>query len=220
MKIIRFLLFCAAILSVSAAEDWQTALSKTPFPGTSFKAHLTEPPDLLMKNYQPYGEFRGIVLLPGAADHIYFFDWGRLFLREEKPTLLDMIRTLTNRTGLKLSFNAPFLLIHNTNDVVADPLTIADDGAAANLKARVSKNRVYYRDRPYDQILPTIEKFLGVTCLPAATNQVNWHFYRNTYSGEQLTGLEVLRAMAWTMQTTVRLEKDKAVFTQLPPRKK
>ena len=93
--LVAALLLCFSI----HGEDWQAAFAKIPIHTTKFPAHLTPPVELILTNFQPTAEFRAVVLMPGAADRLYFYDWGQVTLREN-PTLLDAITALTNQASL------------------------------------------------------------------------------------------------------------------------
>ena len=68
-------LLAALLLCVSIhAEDWRAHFAKIPVNVTSFRAHLTPPVDLVLTNFRPTAEIRAVVLMPGAADRLYFYD--------------------------------------------------------------------------------------------------------------------------------------------------
>src|SRR5215204_1676106 len=62
------------------AQDWQSHFANIPIRARSFRAHLTPPVELILTNFQPSAEIRAVVLMPGAADRLYFYDWGEVTL--------------------------------------------------------------------------------------------------------------------------------------------
>jgi hypothetical protein len=207
-------LLAALFLCVSIyAEDWQTAFAKIPINTTSFRAHLTPPVDLVLTNFRPTSEIRAIVLMPGAADRLYFYDWGNVKL-PPNPTLLDAITALTNAADLRIFVAPPFLLIGMTYDNPNDPLTVTPPSKAA-LPDRKIRGRTYFLDRPYDRVLPKAEKFTKLKFIPTRTSADSWHYYRLSFVGYDLSAEELLRALAYGTKTTVAIDRKRAKFTEL-----
>ena len=103
--LVAALLFCISV----HAQDWQPHFANIPIRTKSFRAHLTPPVELILTNFQPSAELRAVVFMPGAADRLYFYDWGEVTL-PENPTLLDAITALTNAADLRVFVAPPFLL--------------------------------------------------------------------------------------------------------------
>jgi hypothetical protein len=203
------------ILVVSArAQDWREALAKTPFSKSSFQAYRTEPVELILKSFKPAGEMRGVILMPSAADQLYFFDWGKIELGAS-PSLLDALNALTNKTQALYSFVSPFLLIHMPRDTTSDPLTMADD-APQKISKRKKKGRVQVLDRPYNRVLPALKDLTGLNYVPDQRDPASWHYYRLSFVGHDLTAPELLRAIAYGTKTSVRVEKKRVVFQERP----
>ena len=203
------LLFCFS----TQAEDWQAHFAKIPINTTSFRAHLTPPVDLVLTNFQPSSEIRAVVLMPGAADRLYFYDWGEVKL-PPNPTLLDAITALTNAADLRIFVAPPFLLLGMSYDNPADPLTYTPT-AKPGLNERKQKGRTYYLDRPYDRLLPKAEKFTKLKFIPKRTSPDSWHYYRLSFVGYDLTADELLRALAYGTKTTVVVDRKRANFIEL-----
>ena len=208
------LLLLFLLLVPAHSEDWRETLAKTPFPKDSFRAYQTEPVELILKAFRPSGELRGVVLMPAAADQIYFFDWGRVELAGS-PTLLDALNALTNKAQMTYSFVAPFLLIHLQRDTTGDPVTLTGD-APPKLQARKKPGQIYYLDRPYDRILPALKKITALKSIPNQRDPSSWHFYRLAFVGYDLSAPEVLRAIGYGTKTAVRVEKKRVVFQERP----
>jgi hypothetical protein len=213
-KLVAALLLCFSI----HAEDWQTAFAKIPIHTTTFPAHLTPPVELILTNFQPTAEFRAVVLMPGAADRLYFYDWGQVTLREN-PTLLDAVTALTNQAGLRVFTAPPFLLIGMPYDDSTDPLSIADDVRVDKLKLNEHKAAgwTYFIDRPYDRIVPQAEKLTRLRLKPSKVDPASWHFYRLSFVGYDLSAREFLQAIAYGTKTSIKVDhRKRATFTERP----
>jgi len=200
------------------AEDWQAAFAKIPIRTTKFPAHLTAPVELILTNFQPTAEFRAVVLMPGAADRLYFYDWGQVTLREN-PTLLDAVTALTNQAGLRIFTAPPFLLIGMPYDDPRNPLSIAPEVRADKLKLDEHKmgGRSYFIDRPYDKIVPQAEKLTRLRLKPSKVDPASWHFYRVSFLGYDLTAREFLQALAYGTKTSVKVDRhNRATFSERP----
>jgi hypothetical protein len=210
MRALLLLLFLVS----ARGQDWRETLAKTPFSRSSFQAYQTEPVELILKSFKPAGEMRGVVLMPAAADQLYFFDWGRVEL-SGAPTLLEALNALTNKAQMTYTFVAPFLLIHLPRDTTSDPLTFAAD-APPKLQTRKRGGQIYYLDRPYDRILPALKKITGLKSIPDQRDAGSWHFYRLSFVGYDLSASEILRAMGYGTKTAVVVEKKRIVFRERP----
>jgi hypothetical protein len=98
---------------------------------SNVSVHLTPPVELILTNFQPTGEIRGVILMPGAADRLYFYDWGQAAL-PQNPTLLDAITALTNKADLQIFVAPPFLLIARSYDDPRNPLSFAPNARVIN----------------------------------------------------------------------------------------
>jgi len=207
------LLLCVAI----HAEDWQTAFARIRIRATNFSAHLTPPVALILTNFQPTAELRAVVLMPGAADRLYFYDWGEIAL-PQNPTLLDAVTALANKAGLSIFAVPPFLLIGMPYDNPADPLNFAPGTPIEKLKLdeRKFRGRTYFLDRPYDRLVSQTEKLTHLRVKPSRSDPASWHFYRLAFVGYDLTAPEFLRALAYGTKTTVRIDRKRAIFTERP----
>ena len=208
------LLLCISI----QAEDWQAAFAKIPIRTQTFPVHLTPPVELILTNFQPTAEIRAVVLMPGAADRLYFYDWGQAEL-PQNPTLLDAVTALTNKADLRIIVAPPFLLIARSYDDPRDPLSFAADVRVDKLKLDERKfpGRTYFMDRPYDRLVPQTEKLTRLRVKPSRTDPGSWHFYRLAFVGYDLSAKEFLQALAYGTKTTVQIDKRKAIFRENSP---
>jgi hypothetical protein len=211
--------FAALLLCISIhAEDWQAAFAKIPIRTQSFPVHLTPPVELILTNFQPTTEIRAVVLMPGAADRLYFYDWGEVML-PQSPTLLDAITALTNKADLRIFVAPPFLLVARSYDDPCDPLSFAPEVRVDKLKLDERKlpGRTYFMDRPYDRLVPQTEKLTRLRIKPSRTDAASWHFYRLALVGYDLSAKEFLQALAYGTKTTVQIDKRKAIFREHNP---
>jgi len=199
--------FCVSL----HAEDWLETLAKTPFPTNSFRAYQTEPIDLILKSFKPTETMRGVILMPGAADQIYFFDWGQVTL-PQNPNLLDAIRGFTNQAKLGFTFVAPFVLLHVQRDDLHDPLVAGEGGLLGPLEQKKIPGRSYYLDRPYDRFVPALRKLTAHKIFPTETEKGSWHYYRLAFVGHDLTVAEYVRAIAYGSCTLAVVEKNRILF--------
>jgi len=215
-EVTRLYLMLFVLCAAVHAQDWQAAFAKIPIRTQTFAAHLTPPVELILTNFQPTAEIRAIVLMPGAADRLYFYDWGQVTL-PENPTLLDAITALTNKAGLTVFTAPPFLLLAMPYDNPRDPLSVAPEVRIDKLKLTERKipSRTYFIDRSYDRLVPQTEKLTRLRIKPSRTDAGSWHFYRLSFVGYNLTAAEFLRALAYGTKTTVQIQKRKAVFSEL-----
>jgi hypothetical protein len=212
-KLLAALLFCLSI----HADDWQSAFAKIPIRTTNFPAHLTPPVELILTNFQPTAEIRCVVLMPGAADRLYFYDWGRITL-PPNPTLLDAITALTNKADLRVFAAPPFLLIGMKYDDASEPLRLVPGTPLEKLKLddRKRRGRTYFIDRPYDRLVPQTERLTRLRIKPSRSDPASWHYYRLAFVGYDLTAAEFLRAIAYGTKTSVLVDRKRATFTERP----
>jgi hypothetical protein len=218
--LLAFAFFIVSVFAPSAfanAQDWQSAFAKIPIHTTNFPAHLTPPVELILTNFQPTAEIRGIILMPGAADRLYFYDWGEITF-PPNPTLLDAIAALTNKADLRIYVAPPFLLIGMQYDHPDDPLTVAPGTNLPKLKLdeRKLQGRTFYLDRPYDRLVPQLQKSTRLRIKPSRSDAASWHFYRLAFIGYDLTAADLLRAIAYGTKTSVRIEGKRATFAERP----
>jgi hypothetical protein len=205
------LLFCVC----AHAQDWQSAFAKIPIRTTTFPAHLTPPVELILTNFQPTAEFRAVVLMPGAADRLYFYDWGQATL-PPNATLLDAVTALTNKADLRIYAVPPFLLIGMKYDDASNPLSIANP-AKLKLDERKISGRTYYMDRPYDRLVRAAEKFTRLRVRPSRTDPASWHFYRLAFVGYDLSAKEFLQAFAYGTKTSAKIDvRGRVTFAERP----
>lgn len=212
------ILLAALLVSISLrAQDWQSHFATIPVRTTKFRAHLTPPVELILTSFKPSPPIRAIVLMPGAADRLYFYDWGEVTL-PNNPTLLDAITALTNAADLRVFVALPFLLIGREYDDPSDPLSIQPGVAAEKLKLteRKTRGRTYFLDRSYDRIILQAEKLSRLKLKPSRRSFDSWHFYRLAMVGYDLTAAEFLKALAYGTKCSVVVDRKYATFAERP----
>lgn len=199
-------------------EDWESAFARIPIRVQNFAVHLTPPVELILTNFQPTAEIRAVVLMPGAADRLYFFDWGQADLGPN-PTLLDAIAAITNKADLRVIIQPPFLLIGRSYDDPSDPVSMAADVRLDKLKLDTRKlaGRTYILDRPYDRLVPQAEKLTRLRVKPSRRDPASWHYYRVSIIGYDLTAHEFLQALGYATKTSVIIDRrGRATFAERP----
>lgn len=212
-------IFVAALLLCLSgrAQDWQSHFANIPIGAKTFRAHLTPPVEMILTNFKPTAEIRAVVLMPGAADRLYFYDWGEVTL-PDNPTLLDAVTALTNAADLRVFVAPPFLLIGREYDDPTPPLSVAPDISSEKLKLneRKLRGRTYYLDRSYDRIVPSAEKLTRLKLKPTRRSFASWHFYRLAFVGYNLTAAEFLKALAYGTKCSVTVDRKYATFAERP----
>lgn len=212
------ILFAALLLCISVhAQDWQSHFAKIPISTRNFRAHLTPPVELILTNFQPSVEIRAVVLMPGAADRLYFYDWGEVSL-PENPTLFDAVTELTNAADLRVFVAPPFLLIGREYDDPSDPLSIVAGVQVEKLKLdeRKLRGRTYYLDRSYDRIVSQAEKISRLKVKPSRRSFASWHFYRLAFVGHDLSAAEFLKALGYGTKCSIAVDRKSATFKERP----
>jgi hypothetical protein len=213
MKFLLALVLLSFSLS-ARAEDWLQTLAETPFKKTHFQAYRTEPIELILKSFKPSDDLRAVVLMPAAADQLYFFDWGKIELPKH-ASLLDALNALTNKAHIRYSLAAPFLLIHMERDTISDPL-LQIPAKKIEFEKHIKPKRLYSLDHPYDRLLPWLEKVTGMKASPDGKSTASWHWYRISFVGYDFNTVDLLRAFAYAMKTSVSVEGDQIIFKDRP----
>src|SRR5258708_3646011 len=141
------------------------------------------------------GVVRAVVFMPGATDELYLFRRVKAAVTNSSPTMLDVVGALTNQTHILATFHAPFLLFHTDEDPLATANDIEDQKTAARLK-RVMVERLICDDWDWDALQPVLKRHVKLALRPWRYSTGSWHFYRNSFAGWNLNGLEVLEVAA------------------------
>jgi hypothetical protein len=192
-----------------------------PLGGTVTQLTRTGCVDVLWHAFQSNAVVKGMVLMPGGTDEWYMFQPARVVITNQSATLLDAITALTNQTRLRVTFRAPFLLLHTDWDLLEPAIRVEDARTADRLKQGRFVPHAMFNDRDWDFVQPILSKSLKTAMRPWRYSPDSWHFYRHTFTAWGLTGWEALQATTLAAKTTCTVHRKKVVFEvdmrQSPP---
>lgn len=202
----------ACFLSVAAAGaetpvSWESALAAMPLPGGTRILERTNCIPLMLDAFRPAPAVRALVFLPGATDEFYHFRRATARLSGARPTLFDAVVALTNQTLIRASFRAPFLLLHAIEDPIEPLVRIEHEATAAKLRQIRFVEHANYSDRDWDFLQPVLERRLNVFVKPVKGTPASWHFYRHSFAGWGLSGMEALEATSLAGMTTFTVRR-------------
>ncbi|MBU6400289.1 MAG: hypothetical protein KGS61_08210 [Verrucomicrobia bacterium] len=201
--------------NLEGAEAWQAALAKMPLATGVRQLDKANCINSLLDALQPNLTVKALVILPGAADELYFFDRVHVRLAAASPSLLDAIEALTNQTRLRASFRPPFLRLH-TDDEVAEPWSRIQDAATADrLERRRVRGQIDFRDTDWDHLQPALRRRVSVGIRPWTGAPESWHFYRANLRGWDLNELELLEAVSMATRTWFTVRWHKVIFERV-----
>ncbi len=202
----------AGPVSLWAQPSWQEALAKMPLPPGVVELNETNCVSTLLPAFQRNGAVKALVFMPGATDEFYFFHRARARLAGPSPTLLDAVVALTNQSLIRVTFRAPFLILHTAEDPVEPIGLIVDAATAERVKRKKFAQHALYDDRDWDFLHPILSFYLNTKVAPGLRAHETNHFFRHSFAGYDLTGWEVLQAVAMAGKTRFTVEKKKIVF--------
>ena len=214
MKRLAFF-FCTVLAihtSLFALEPWQAVLSKMPLQTNVAEITKTNAAAVILGAFQENDVAKALIFMPGATDEFYFFNRGNAKLTNSSPTLLDVITALTNQTLIQATFRSPFILLHSTEDPLEPLFKIEDAKTFERIQKKRYAPHVLYNDRDWDFILPTLTFRLDTKILPGKNSHDSNHFYRHTFAAHNLSGWEILEALALANKTQFTIQKKKIVF--------
>lgn len=210
------LFLCLSIVLVqfvaSAAETWQSALSRMPLGTNVTQLDRTNCVKIILPALQSNDVVKALIFMPGATDEFYMFRRAKATLTNDSPTLLDAVIALTNQTYIKATFSPPFLLLHTDEDPL-DPLIVIEDlKTASRLEVKAFVPHVIYNDRDWDFLLPILKQRLRIGFLPEKYSRASFHFYRHSFSAWNLNGWEALQAIALAGKTRFTVRHGSVLF--------
>ena len=202
----------ACFLSMAAAgaetpASWESALAGMPLPEGTRTLERTNCIPLMLDAFRPAPAVRALVFLPGATDEFYHFRRATARLSVTRPTLFDAVVALTNQTLIRASFRAPFLLLHALEDPTEPLVRIEHEATAARLRRNRFVEHANYSDRDWDFLQPVLERRLNVFVRPVKGTPASWHFYRHSFAGWGLSGMETLEATSLAGMTTFTVKR-------------
>ena len=201
----------------AAGESWTAALNQMPLRTNVSVLNHTNCAQVLLGSFQSNAKAKAFIFMPGATDELYFFHRVEVKLTNTAPTILDAIVALTNQSPLRVTFRAPFVLLHSSEDVLDLEVKVQHEGTVKKLKAAKPLPHLLPIDRDWTQLLRLIKKQIPATLLPYERTQGSWHFYRHTFAGWNLTPWEALEASALAGKTKFTVVRNGAIF-ELDPR--
>jgi hypothetical protein len=203
-------LFCLA--ATSHAQTWQDELAKMPLYHPVHELTEKNCADVMLPSLRWNPMVKALVFMPGATDEFYFFHRAHVVLTNETPTLLDAISGLTNQTLIRVTFRAPFLILHTSEDPLEPLIKVEDQKTADRIRAKQLKHFTIYNDRNWDIMQPILEFNLDVRVKPGLKTHDTSHFFRHTFCAWELNGMQFLEAMELAGKTKVTIKKKLVVF--------
>ena len=210
----RVLLFLVFVQCQNArASDWKTECAKMPLRTNELALNLLEGAPCLLASLQPNATVKALLILPGATDELHFFNRGVFRWTNTTPTLTDAIEILTNHTGVKTTFRAPFLLLHTTNDLITTSISTKHLATGDKLSALGNINHPSITDASWLRLGPLLEKSLNLEIEPKPGSIAWWHFYRANFSCFDITGPELIEIVSLSSRIAAQIDKNRIVFS-------
>ncbi len=214
MQFFRLFWLLALVQPAFGDELWKTELARMPLSTNRIHFSKAEPAVVILRAFQTNPIVKAIVFLPGATDELYFNDRGSLVFTNANTTVFDAISELTKHSGIQAVFRAPFLLLGETNDFFAPLLKPATAILFEKLREKPFDQKWLMIDREWEQLYPTLKKYLETRIMPGAQSRDSWHFYRVSFAAYGLNGLEAVELIALATQTEVEARKHHLVFSR------
>jgi hypothetical protein len=216
VRLICMLGMLGAAIPGQCVEPWRMELASMPLNTNRIHFFKGEPARAILRAFTSNPVVKAIVMMPGSTDELYFHDRGTCFFTNN-PTLLDALNELTNRTSIRATFRAPFLLLSETNDY-SMPLLAPSNSETFEILAKKSFVPEWLMlDKEWDQLYPLMDKHLGLKLTPKLGSPEAWHFYRVYFSAYNLNAKEAIELISLAAQTEVHAEKNRLIFSLRPP---
>jgi hypothetical protein len=198
--------------SAVRAEGWAGELAKMPLAQAVSELNRSNAVPLMLGAFKENATIKAFIFMPGATDELYFFDRDVAKLTNTAPTLLDAVRAYTNQTRMVATFAAPFLLLHTREDFLEEKITVEHPRTAEKLAKKKFGSHTLYDDAPWPVLKKDYGFAMNVFMMPEAQADSANHFYRHTFAGWNLNGLEALNAVALAGKTVVTIRRGKLAF--------
>ena len=192
----------ASILTATAGEPWQNALSRMPLGASVKELDRTNCVPLMLDAFQSNSVVKALIFMPGATDEFYFFRRAHATLTNANPSLLDAVAALTNQTYIQATFQPPLLLLHTTEDSLDVIAVVKNESTAAKLHQRLLPGRVLLNDADWGAARSALKGKLSVGLRPFENAPETWHFYRHNFAACGVTDWEMLETLALAGKTT------------------
>lgn len=212
LVLVIYALFLIGTAPAARAETGQSALAGMPLGGEVHQLNRTNCVEVMLQAFQSNATVKALVFMPGATDELYLFRRARAALTNANPSLLDAVAALTNQTFIQASFQAPFLLLHTTEDPLEPANTIQDERTATRLETKARLSCLRCNDRDWDFLQPVLKHALRIALRPWRYSVNSWHFYRHSFAAWNVNGLEALQIAAFAGKSKFTLTRREAVF--------
>jgi hypothetical protein len=194
------------------AETWESALARMPLPPAENRLDRTNCAKVILAGFQSNVTVKALIFMPGATDELYFFRRVNVIITNSSPSLLEAIVALTNQSPVRVTFRAPFLLLHTPEDFLDPEITVKHEGTRTKLQAAKPLPQVLANDRDWTHLVRQIKKKIPATLLPYERTLGSWHFYRHTFAGWNLTPWETMEAAALAGKTRFTVVRRGVIF--------
>ena len=197
---------------LARAEDWAGALAQMPLAQSVPELNRSNAVPLMLGAFKENATIKALIFMPGATDELYFFDRDVAKLTNTAPTLLDAVAAYTNQTRIVATFAPPFLLLHSKEDFLEGKITVEHPRTAEKLARKKFKQHAFYNDAPWPVLKKDYGFAMNVFMMPEAQSDSANHFYRHTFAGWNLTGMEALNAVVLAGKTVVKIQRGRLAF--------
>jgi hypothetical protein len=216
IRLLVCFVFGALVATGARGAGWADAVAKMPLAQAVPELNRTNAVALMLGAFRENDTVKALIFMPGATDELYFFDRDLAKLTNAAPTLLDAISAYTNQTRILVKFAPPFLLLHSKEDPLEPVITVEHARTAEKLASRKFDRHAFYNDAPWPVIKKDYGFAMNVFMWPEPYADSANHFYRHTFAGWNLTGMEALEAIVLSGKTTVTIERGKLSFAPNP----
>ena len=202
------------VVSTSAKNEvWTEAFRQMPL-SSAVMLNRDNAIPVLLDAFTSNAVVKALLFLPAVSDDFYLINRDKPRLNIVASNLLDAILALTNATGLRVTFHAPFLLLHLPRDILESPCVIRHAATAQRLQRSAALPHALFKDTHWEKLQPVLEKAFGMEIRPGATSEDAWHFNRHNFSAWGLSNWETLKAVCWTGKTRCIVEAERLVVAQ------
>jgi hypothetical protein len=205
------------VFELCGAETWQGTLARMPLQTQAPELNRTNCVEVMLGAFRSNEVVKALIFMPGATDEFYLFRRAKAALTNSNPTLLDAVAALTNQTFIQATFRPPFLLLHTIEDPLEPDNTIEDQRTGDRLKRNVRLAHLSCNDRDWDFLQPVLRQSLKISLRPWRYSPSSWHFYRHSFAGWNVDGLQALEIAALAGKSKFTLHRREAIF-EVDPR--
>jgi hypothetical protein len=202
-------------LTPAVAGDWRDALEAMPMTNRSVLLNRSNAISLLVESFSPNSMVKALVVLPGVTDDFYLINRDQPSLNIRAINLLEAVTALTNRTAVRATFLAPFLLLHLDRDVLDPAVDIQHSPTAERLACSRSLAHAMFFDKPWNVSRSALEQNIRLTVKPSSSSDKGGHVYRVNLAGWHLTDRELLTAVAVASRTGFTIQRNRVLFESI-----